>query len=63
MAVDWDAFIINRTLGTDVATSVAGSMEDSDTLAPVTRENRASHARGWLIGIGVVLAWTIWRRL
>ena len=63
MGVDWQAFIVNRSLGTDVPTSLAGAVEDSRIPATTTRKDRAARAWGWLIGIGFVLAWTIWRAL
>jgi hypothetical protein len=64
MAIDWDAYIVNRTLGTSVPESLAGSViEDSRMPAPITRRDRAGRSLGWLIGASVMLAWTIWRAL
>jgi hypothetical protein len=60
MAIDWYAYIVNRSLGTDVPTSLAGAVDDS---LPTPTRHRAGRSWGWLIGIGFVLAWTIYRAL
>jgi hypothetical protein len=63
MAIDWDAYIVNRTLGTSVPESLAGSVIEDSQPAPLTRKDRAGRFWGWLVGICFVLAWTIWRAL
>jgi hypothetical protein len=61
MAIDWDAYIINRTLGTDVPTSVAGSSVVEQQRAPETPRDRRLRGYGMLLGVVAFLAWTILR--
>jgi hypothetical protein len=74
MGIDWDAYIVNDSLGIDPLTSLAGSMEDEpdsgerviatplaasidDAPTPTT----GARGIGLLIGVALVLAYTVWR--
>jgi hypothetical protein len=57
--VDWDAYIINQTLGTDVATSLAGSIveeQEGEPKVPARPLPRSKIVLIWIAAIAGLIA-------